>query len=61
AFERSADSQAIAATARPDAFISAMEKLGDQNLADRDPHPLVKFVFFDHPGIAERIERARRA
>lgn len=60
AFERASDAQAIAATARPDAFISAMEKLGDQNLADRDPHPVIKFIFFDHPSIEERITMARR-
>jgi STE24 endopeptidase len=60
AFERSADSQALAATGKADAFVSAMEKLGQQNLADRDPHPVIKFIFFDHPSIQERVARARR-
>ena len=36
-----------------------MNKLADQNLADRSPHPLIKFFFFDHPAIDERIALAR--
>jgi len=58
--ERNADLTALRATGGSGAFISAMEKLGSQNLADRDPHPLIKFFFFDHPPLAERIACARR-
>ncbi|MDD5662145.1 MAG: M48 family metallopeptidase [Candidatus Omnitrophica bacterium] len=57
-FERSADSVALEATGLKDAFISTMDKLSQQNLSDRNPHPLIKFFFFDHPPIDERIKAA---
>ena len=57
-FERSADSLALEATGFKDAFISMMNKLAEQNLADRSPHPVIKFFFFDHPPIDERIKSA---
>lgn len=59
-FEREADSLALKAIGKKEAFISMMEKLAQQNLADRNPHPLVKFFFFDHPPIDERIKSANR-
>jgi STE24 endopeptidase len=58
-FEKHADRLALEATGNSGAFISTMEKLADQNLSDRDPHPLIKFFFFDHPPIKERIALAR--
>ena len=58
-FEREADSLALKTTRNKEAFISTMEKLAGQNLADRNPHPLIKFFFFDHPPIDERIKSAR--
>jgi Zn-dependent protease with chaperone function len=36
-----------------------MEKLASQNLSDRNPHPIIKFFFFDHPPVEERINMAR--
>jgi len=60
AFERDADLLALKVTADKEAFISAMNKLAGQNLADRSPHPLIKFFFFDHPPIDERIKLANR-
>jgi len=59
-FEFSADTMAIRFTGLRGAFISTMEKLSTQNLADRKPHPLIKFLFFDHPPIDERIKQAER-
>lgn len=61
AFERSADRMSIEMTGKKEAFISTMDKLGNQNLADRFPHPLIKFFFFDHPPIDERIKMAKGA
>ncbi len=58
-FERNADRGALKTTGLKEAFISMMDKLSDQNLSDRKPHPLIKFFFFDHPPTAERIELAR--
>ncbi|MFA5410428.1 MAG: M48 family metallopeptidase [Candidatus Omnitrophota bacterium] len=56
--ERNADRTALEITGNKEAFISMMEKLSQQNLADRNPHPLIKFFFFDHPPIDERIALA---
>lgn len=56
--EREADRMAIEATGLREAFILTMEKLAAQNLADRNPHPLIKFFFFNHPPIDERIASA---
>jgi STE24 endopeptidase len=58
-FEKDADRLALKVTGAKEAFISLMEKLAEQNLADRSPHPWIKFFFFDHPSIDERIETAK--
>lgn len=58
-FERNADIIALKTTGLKQAFISMMEKLATQNLADRAPSKIVKIFFFDHPPIEERIEMAR--
>jgi len=56
--EKNADLLALKETQNPQAFISMMDKLGNQNLADRKPHPAIKLFFFDHPPIDERIALA---
>ncbi|MFH1413365.1 MAG: M48 family metallopeptidase [Candidatus Omnitrophota bacterium] len=53
--EKNADKLALKITGFKEGFISMMDKLATQNLADRKPHPLIKFFFFDHPPIDERI------
>lgn len=58
-FERNADRMALSITGLKEAFISMMEKLSNQNLADRNPSKLIKIYFFDHPPVDERIEMAR--
>ena len=58
-FEVRADIAAIKITKLRDAFISMMEKLSQQNLADRKPSWIIKFFFFDHPPIDERINLAK--
>ena len=57
--EINADKMALSVTGSKGAFISMMEKLAAQNLADKNPHPLIKFYFFDHPPISERIALAK--
>jgi len=57
--ETNADKMALSVTGNKEAFISAMDKLATQNLADRSPHPIIKFFFFDHPSIDERINMAK--
>jgi STE24 endopeptidase len=57
--EKDADKMALEVTGLKDAFVSMMEKLSSQNLADRKPHPIIKIFFFDHPPVDERINMAK--
>jgi STE24 endopeptidase len=57
--ERRADRFALTLTGRPAAFISAMRRLGAQNLAEERPSAPVFWFFHTHPTIDERIGRAR--
>lgn len=59
-FEKDADKMALKITGLKEPFISMMEKLSSQNLADKNPHPLIKFFFFDHPPIDERVDMAKK-
>jgi STE24 endopeptidase len=57
--ERAADRYALETTRNPEAFVSAMKRLSQQNLAEDDPSPLVQWIFSSHPPIRERIALAR--
>ena len=57
--ERRADQFALTLTGRRDSFISAMRRLGAQNLAEEHPSPPVFWFFHTHPTIDERIAAAR--
>lgn len=57
--ERRADRFALALTRRPAAFISAMRRLGAQNLAEENPSTPVLWFFHTHPTIDERIAAAK--
>jgi STE24 endopeptidase len=57
--ERRADRFALDLTRKADAFISAMRRLGDQNLADAAPTRAVEWLFHSHPPLQERITAAR--
>ena len=57
--ERQADRFALRLTKNRDAFISALEKLAEQNLAERRPHPWIEFIFHSHPPVEKRIRLAR--
>jgi STE24 endopeptidase len=59
-FERAADQYALDLGANAAAFISAMRRLGSQNLAEEHPSRLVRILFYSHPPIAERIDVARK-
>lgn len=54
--EFEADRYAVVCTKNTPAFISTMNKLAEMNLADRNPHPLVEFLFYSHPSIEKRIQ-----
>jgi Zn-dependent protease with chaperone function len=58
-FERSADRFALELTKNPGAFISAMRRLGAQNLAEDDPSRVVQWLFYSHPPMRERIASAQ--
>ncbi len=58
--ERLADSYAVQSTGKPQAFIDAMTRLANQNLADADPGPWVVWLLHSHPPIRERVDAARR-
>jgi STE24 endopeptidase len=59
AYERSADRFALNLTRNPDAFISAMRRLGNQNLAEEHPSKIVQWLFYSHPPMRERIAAAQ--
>ncbi len=55
-FEYEADRYAWETMRSNEVFISLMNKLGEQNLADSEPHPFIEFFFYDHPSIRNRIK-----
>ncbi len=58
--ERQADEFALRLTRGPAAFVSAMRKLAEDNLAEVEPGPVVEFLFHSHPSISRRIAFAER-
>jgi len=58
-FERRADEFALRLTRNPGAFISAMKRLGAQNLAEEHPSQIVQWLFYSHPPIRDRIAAAQ--
>jgi STE24 endopeptidase len=57
--ERAADRYALTTTRNVDAFVTAMKRLSQQNLAEEYPSPVVRWLFYSHPPIRERIDAAR--
>jgi len=55
-FEYEADEYAVVETKNPSAFKNTLEKLTDQNLGDKDPHPFVEWFFYSHPSIKNRLK-----
>jgi len=58
--ERQADRYAFRSIAKVDPFISSMNKLADQNLAERAPSRWIEWFFHSHPSISKRVEAAHR-
>ena len=54
-YEYQADSYAILSTEKPDSFIRTLEKLNEQNLGDKNPHPFVEWFFYSHPSVKKRV------
>jgi STE24 endopeptidase len=57
--ERQADRYAFESISRIGPFISAMDKLADQNLAERAPSGIVEWYFHSHPAISKRVAAAQ--
>lgn len=58
-FEWEADTYALETTKDKASFISAMEKLADQNLADKTPNKIIEYLFHSHPSLEKRIQFAK--
>jgi STE24 endopeptidase len=56
--EIAADKTALAFSENPQAFISLMTKITDQNLNETEPNQWAKLLFCDHPTYNERIKLA---
>ncbi len=59
-FEVQSDKFALEETKKVDSFISAFDKLTEQNLADPNPSRWVVIFYYDHPPISERIRLAEK-
>jgi STE24 endopeptidase len=57
--ERLADQFSLEMTGKPQAFISSMTKLANQNLSEAEPEPWAEFLLYGHPAIGKRIKRAQ--
>ncbi len=53
--EYQADEYAIKSTNKKEVFINTLNKLTEQNLSDKDPHPLVEWFFYSHPSTKNRV------
>lgn len=56
--EGMADEYALGITGKPEAFVSVMVKLANQNLAEVEPERWVELILYSHPAIGKRIWRA---
>jgi len=59
-FEYEADEYAVTATYKPLPYISTLNKLTEQNLGDKNPHPFVEWFFYSHPSINNRINAIKK-
>jgi STE24 endopeptidase len=57
--ERQADRYAFESIASVEPFISSMNKLAEQNLAERMPSKWVEWFFHSHPAISRRLAAAK--
>lgn len=58
--ENMADDYALSSTKKGEAFASAFTRLANQNLGEIDPEKWVVIMFYSHPPLGERIEKAKR-
>lgn len=58
--ERNADVYALESTGNVRAFMGAMTRLANQNLAEAEPAAWVEFLLYDHPSVGRRLALGRR-
>lgn len=58
-YEWEADTFALETTKDRESFITSMEKLAEQNLADKTPDKIIEFLFHSHPSLEKRIQFGR--
>lgn len=58
--ERQADRYAFQSVPSVEPFISSMNKLAEQNLAERSPSKWVEWFFHSHPAISRRVAAAEQ-
>ena len=58
--ERQADRYAFESISSVEPFISSMNKLAEQNLAERTPSKWVEWFFHSHPSISRRLQAAEQ-
>ncbi len=56
--ERQADRYAWENTPAIGPFVTSMQKLADQNLAEREPNKIIEALFHSHPSISKRVAAA---
>lgn len=56
--ENLADDYALQATGKAEAFASAFTRLANQNLGEVNPEDWVVLLFYSHPPLGQRIEKA---
>ena len=59
-FENQADYEALRLSEDPDAFKRAMAGLANRNLSNAYPDLWVKLIYYSHPPVGERLQRAEK-
>ncbi len=57
--EYAADEYAVRVTRKPEALVSALQRLQKSNLVDPDPPLITKVLLHSHPSIKDRVNRIR--
>ena len=57
--ERQADRYCFQSVASIEPFISSMNKLAEQNLAEKAPAGWIEWLFHSHPAISRRVASAK--
>ncbi len=58
-YEKQADQYALDSTQKADAFQHAMAGLANRNLSNAYPTPFIKWMYYSHPPVGERLQAAK--